>query len=133
MSKQDLEQNLRQFPRIPKEVTIGVSELTYPLSAKTKELGRSKNICPLGICFRSGAMFSPKTTLTLTINLPGWHNHKQNLSFKLDETAIGKPLTVLAEVVWSKESDDGTDFETGVTFIDIHDDDYQSLQKSLGL
>ena len=124
---------LREFPRLPKEATIGVNELSYPVSSEAKELGRSKDICPIGICFRSTTKFKPKTILTLSIHLPGWQSHKKNLSFKLDEKALGKPLNVVAEVVWSKTSDDGSDYENGVKFIDIHDDDYQSLQKSLGL
>ncbi|MEN8258236.1 MAG: PilZ domain-containing protein [Thermodesulfobacteriota bacterium] len=133
MTTQDAENKSRRFARLPKEATIGVSELTYPLSPQSKDLGRSKDISPVGICFRSATMFAPNTTLTLSIHLPGWHIHKKNLSFKLDDSSVGKPLTVLAKVVWSKPSDDGNEYECGVVFIDIHDDDYQSLQKFLGI
>lgn len=133
MKKDNLKNNLRRFPRLPKEATVGLSQLSYPLKPEAKELGRSMNICPIGISFRSPSLFTPKTILSLSIHLPGWQNHKQNLSFKLDDASIGKPLVVLAEVVWSHPSNDGTDFESGVKFIDIDEDDYQSFKASLGL
>lgn len=121
----------RQFQRRLKEVTVEVSELKYPLEKEATEITNIKDISPTGICFSSAILFKPKTILTATIHLAGWQRHKKNLSFMLDDTAIGKPLTVIAEVVWSKKERKKKSYEIGLKFTDINDDDYQALKKFL--
>lgn len=129
MKKSD--EDSRQFKRLTKEVTVEVSELKYPLSTEASEVTSSKNISPKGICFSSSTPFEPKTILTANIHLTGWQRHKKNLSYLLDEEAHGKPLTVIAEVVWSRKNENDANYEIGVRFHDIHDDDYQALKKFL--
>lgn len=131
MSKKKSDEDFRQFQRRLKEVTVEVSELKYPLKTEATEITRIKDISPKGICFSSSTLFKPKTILTATIHLSGWQRHKKNLSFMLDDTAIGKPLTVIAKVVWSKKEKGKKSYEVGLQFIDIHDDDYQALKKFL--
>lgn len=123
----------RKFDRLAKEVKVEISELTYPLKKEATAEAKIKDISPKGICIRSSTSFEPKTVVTATIHLAGWQRHKKNLSFMLDETAIGKPLTVIAEVVWNKKDEQKGDYEIGVKFLDINDDDYQALKKYMAI
>ena len=122
----------RQFPRLPKEVQVEVSELTYPLPTEPGEVVQSKDISAVGICFISSTLFKPGTILKVNIHLAGWQRHKKNLSVLLDDAALTKPLSVIAEVVWSKKSGTGKGNEIGIKFRDITDDDFQAIKKALG-
>lgn len=130
---QDNQGEFRQFPRLPKEVVVEVNELTYPLPAEPDEVVRSKDISAVGIRFVSSTLFKPGTILTVNIHLAGWQRHKKNLSVLLDDTALTKPLSVIAEVVWSKKSHIKSGNEIGIKFRDIADDDFQAIKKALNL
>ncbi len=121
---------IRQFPRFPKEVTVEVSELAYPLPTEPGEIVQSKDISAIGIRFISSTLFKPGTILTVNIHLAGWQRHKKNLSVLLDDAALTKPLSVIAEVVWSKKGGKGNDI--GIKFRDIADDDFQAIKSALG-
>jgi len=120
----------REFPRLPKEVSVEVGELSYPLSASTQEVAISKDISPRGVRFRCTSSYQAGTILTVKVNLLGWQRHKKNLAVILDDSEIGRPLSALAEVVWCRPGADD-DYEVGVKFVDISDDDYQALKKML--
>lgn len=132
MSKKITDQGSREFPRFPKEVKVEFNELTYPLPTRPGEIARSKDISPVGICFLSSAMFESGTLLTVNIHLAGWQRHKKNLSVLLDDEALAKPLSVIGEVVWSRNGENGQDNQIGVKFRDITEDDFQAIAKALG-
>ena len=132
MSDRKSTQNHREFPRLSKEVAVEVAELSYPLSAAAREVARSKDISPKGVCFASSSAFDPGTILTLKVNLLGWQRHKKNLAVVLDDREIGRALSALAEVVWCRPAAEG-DHEVGVKFVNIPDDDYQALKRTLTL
>ena len=132
MSKKKSEEESREFPRIPKEVSVEVNELTYPLPTEPGQVAKSKDISPVGVCFISSAFYKKGTILTVNIHLPGWQRHKKNLAVLLDDDELAKPLSVIAEVVWSKKGKKGEGSEVGIKFRDINEDDYQAMIKSLG-
>jgi hypothetical protein len=132
MSKRKPEDESRQFARIPKEVKVEVNELTYPLPKGPGEVVKSKDISPVGVCFVSPTLYKKGTILTVNVHLPGWQRHKKNLTALLDDDALAKPLSVIAEVVWSKKGKKGAGYDVGVNFRDINDDDYQAIIKALG-
>lgn len=121
--------DFREFPRLPKEVRVEVSELTYPLSTRPGEVVKTKDISAVGIRFTSATHFQPGAVLAVKIHLAGWQRHKKNLSVLLDDAALTQPLSVIAEVVWSREN--GDDSEIGIKFRDIAADDSQAIKKSL--
>ena len=131
MSKKNQDE-FRQFPRLPKEVQVEVSELTYPLPTEPGEVVQSKDLSAVGICFISSTLFKPGTILTVNIHLAGWQRHKKNLSVLLDDAALTRPLLVIGEVVWSKKGGQGQGNEIGIKFRDIADDDFQAIEKALG-
>lgn len=128
MSRDD-QDDIRAFPRLPKQVKVELKELAYPMPTGPGEEARSKDISPAGICCISSTPFEPGTLLTATIHLIGWQRHKKGLAARLDGSALTKPLSVVAEVVWSRKASDGTGHETGIKFRDIADDDYQAIRK----
>ena len=133
MSKKKTDNESREFPRLPKEVKIEVNELTYPLPTQPGEVARSKDISPVGVCFFSPTLYKTGTILTVNVHLAGWQRHKKNLTVLLDDEALAKPLSVIAEVVWSKKGKKGADNEVGIKFSDITEDDFQAIIKALGL
>jgi hypothetical protein len=128
---QNNQERFRQFPRFPKDVRVEVTELTYPLATAPGEMVRSKDISAVGICFFSATIFPPGTILTVNIHLAGWQRHKKNLAVLLDDAALGQPLSVIAEVVWSKKGAPAEENEIGIKFRDIAADDFQALKKIL--
>jgi hypothetical protein len=130
MSSSKSTQNVREFPRLPKEVSVEIGELSYPLSAAAREVAVSKDISPKGVCFICAADYKPGAVLTVKINLLGWQRHKKNLAVVLDDRELGRPLSVLAEVVWCRPGAENAN-EVGVKFINIPDDDYKALEKML--
>ena len=132
MSKKKPEDDSRQFPRLPKEVKVEVNELTYPLPKGPGEIVQSKDISPVGVCIVSPTFYKKGTILTVNVHLPGWQRHKNNLTALLNDDELGKPLSVIAEVVWNNKGKKGSGHEIGVKFRDINDDDYQAIIKALG-
>ena len=131
MSQQS-QNEFREYPRFPKEVQVEISELTYPLSTEPGEIVQSRDISPIGIRFTSPTQFKPGTILTVNIHLAGWQRHKKDLSVLLDDAALIKPLSVIAEVVWCRESSTERNHEIGINFRDIPHDDFQAIKKALG-
>lgn len=121
----------REFPRLPKEVAVEVSELTYPMPTEPGEVVKSVDISALGIRFISVTPFKPGTILTVNIHLAGWQRHKKNLSVLLDDGALTKPLSVIAEVIWSKKGVENKGNEIGIKFRDIAEDDFQAIKRAL--
>ena len=132
MSKKKTDNESREFPRLPKEVKIEVNELTYPLPTQPGEVAKSKDISPVGVCFFSPTFYKVGAILTINVHLAGWQRHKKNLAVLLDDEALAKPLSVIAEVVWSKKGAKGKENEVGVKFRDITEDDFQAIIKTLG-
>ncbi len=121
----------RKFPRIPKEVSINIKKLAYPLAEGPGESGTGKNMGENGICFSTQTSYEPRTMLSLEIKLTGWQHHKKNVSSILNHSKAKAPLTVIGEVVWSKKLMGRSGYEVGVIFVDIYEDDYKALKKHL--
>ncbi len=121
----------RKFPRIPKEVSIEVNKLSYPLPKKAETKGLGKDVGGGGICFAVSNWYEPKTPLILKIHITGWQAHKKLFSRVIDSTALEDPLTAIGEVVWCKKLSDDSGCEVGVKFSDIYEDDYKVFMKYL--
>ncbi|MCK5002055.1 MAG: PilZ domain-containing protein [Gammaproteobacteria bacterium] len=130
MPKNNKDITARECTRIPKEIQIEIKKVEYPLSNKSEEDGISKDIAKQGICFTTPTQYEPGKMLSLNMKINGWHRHRKGLktilSNELSETDI---LTVIAEVVWTKASADGNDYDIGVKFINVYEDDMIALEK----
>ncbi|MCI5157747.1 MAG: hypothetical protein D3906_04775, partial [Candidatus Electrothrix sp. AUS1_2] len=63
----------------------------------------------------------------------GWQHYLRTTSAIIDADTVSKPLTAIAEVVWSKKLRDNEEMYTvGVLFRDIYEDDLQAFKKYLG-
>lgn len=132
MTTQPKDHEKRQFLRLPREMSISVNRLEYPLSTKKGEAVISKNLSGNGICFLSPKQYEPNTLLDLKIDLRGWQQHLRNISAIVDTATLTKPLTAIGEVIWSKELPDGGGYEVGVSFKDIYEDDHHAFLKYIG-
>jgi len=131
MNKLSTGKEKRKFPRIPKDVSINIKKLTYPLPEGSGKSGIGKNIGENGICFSTPTPYEPKTMLSLEIKLTGWQHHKKNISSILDHSKVTAPLTAIVEVVWSKKRMSRSGYEVGVKFVDIYEDDLKAFKKHL--
>ena len=131
MNNLSTDKEKRKFARIPKEVSINIKKLTYPLPEGPGESGIGKNMGENGICFFTPTSYEPKTMLSIEIKLTGWQHHKKNVSSILDHSKAKAPLTAIAEVVWSKKLMGKSVYEVGVKFVDIYEDDLKALKKHL--
>jgi hypothetical protein len=115
----------REFPRIAKTVLIEASVLSFPLP-EIGQKGVISNISGGGICFTSPVSYAPQTPLNLKINLVGWQEYKKPFS-RLVDLSSGEPLTVIGEVVWCTEISDKPEYEVGIKFLNIYEDDHRAL------
>ena len=132
MNQPQASEDKRAFPRIPKEVSVQIKNLAYPLPEESREEGACKNIAIGGIGFTVPTPYEPKSLLSLKIFLRGWRHHIKNVSSIVDPSAATAPLTAIAEVVWSKQQSDVRKYEVGAKFLDIYEDDYVAFKKHLG-
>ena len=134
MTSAQTEHDQRNYPRIPKEVSVAVAKLEYPLPENVGEAATLKNIAEGGICLVVTTPYEPGTRLSLKINLKGWRRHVKSVASIIDDSAgivATTPLTAIAEVVWVTPASDGHNYEIGVKFLDIYEDEYNALKKYL--
>ena len=130
MSQQNKNITDRECSRIPRGVQIEIKKLEYPLSNESGEKSTTKNIAKRGICFSAPTQYKPGETLSINIRLKGWHRHRKRLTAILNsELSKADVLTVIAEVMWSKESTTINGCDTGVKFINVYEDDLVALEK----
>ena len=130
LSKHDKEPINRECTRIPKGIHLEIKKLEYPLSNNTEVDGTSINIAKHGICFTTPYQYDSGDMLSLSMKLNGWHRHRKGLTAILtDELSKTDVLTVIAEVVWSKESAYSSGYDIGVKFINVYKDDMIALDK----
>jgi len=123
----------RKFDRIPETVPITIQKIAYPLTdqAPVKAVGR--NISAGGICFAVPQSYEPGDLLSVKIRLTGWQRHKSSYAAVIDDDLALAPLTAVAKVAWCKALTGTPNFEIGVIFENIYEDDYQALKKYLSL
>ncbi len=121
----------RDFSRISKEITVDLSELSYPLKNEYVTAVSSKDISGGGICLETMDKFDPQTLLNLKIRIESLEGYKKPYSMILNKSKM-LPLTALAEVVWCNDFPNGQGYLTGIRFLDIYEDDYNALIKYLG-
>jgi c-di-GMP-binding flagellar brake protein YcgR len=121
----------RRFDRIPETVSITIQKIAYPLTDETPVNAVGKNISAGGICFAVPQSYEPDDLLSLRINLTGWQRHKSSYAAVIDDDLAMAPLTAVAKVAWCKVQADSSDYEIGVIFENIYEDDYQALKKYL--
>ncbi|OQX23186.1 MAG: hypothetical protein BWK80_27345 [Desulfobacteraceae bacterium IS3] len=122
--------NKRKFPRIDKKIPVEVNRLCYPLPLDPGESCVCKNISAGGVCFTISNSYEPGAVLSLKISIPGWQGYKKPFSFLVD-IASESPLTAIGEVVWCRQHSESSDYEIGIKFLNIYEDDYRALIKYL--
>ncbi|MDO9263538.1 MAG: PilZ domain-containing protein [Desulfosalsimonadaceae bacterium] len=120
----------RKYPRIPKRVPIQIQELTYPFSNTGGLKGMGKDISAGGVCFISATRFDPKMVVNLKIDISGWNQHKRPYSMVRD-IASEVPLSVIGEVAWCRPLSGSAEFEIGISFNNIYEDDFRALVRYL--
>ena len=127
-AEQPSSRDQRRFRRVSEQVSIDVNELTYPLPDNDGQPAEGRNIGEEGICFAIERSFAPGAVLSLKIRLVGWQRHKRSVAVLIDDDQAAAPLTVVAEVVWCRQTHSAPDrFEVGVKFLNIYEDDYRAL------
>lgn len=95
-------------------------------------IGYTSNVSETGLCFTTDELFNNGTVLQLVVELMGWQYYLRTTASIVDTQSITKPLTAVAEVVWSKKmTDQGEKYAVGVQFKDIYEDDLQAFKTYL--
>jgi hypothetical protein len=94
--------------------------------------GYTSNVSETGLCFITDELFKNGTILQLVVELIGWQHYLRTTAAIVDAESVAKPLTAVAEVVWSKKMDEaGEQYAVGVQFKDIYEDDLQAFKTYL--
>ena len=134
MTQAQTDHDQRNYPRLPKEFSVAVAKLEYPLPENEGEAAILKNIAKGGICFAVANQYEPGTRLSLKISLKGWRRYVKSVASIIDDSAgtvTTTPLTAIAEVVWANSVPNESGYEIGVKFLDIYEDEYNALKKYL--
>ena len=118
----------RQYPRISKKVPVHVQKLVYPFPDSQGASGTGRDISLGGIRFDSEIPIDPGTVVNLKIEIAGWNELKRPYSMMRDISSE-TPLSVIGEVVWCRRDPGSEEFEVGVAFNNIYEDDYRALVK----
>lgn len=131
MTPPDTSTEKRQFHRIPETVTITVKKIAYPMTDDAAVEGIGKNISAGGVCFAVPQPYEPGDLLSLQVNLTGWQHHKSSYAAVIDDALAMAPLTAVAKVAWCRAKTDTQNYDIGVTFENIYEDDFKALKKYL--
>ncbi|WP_446008388.1 PilZ domain-containing protein [Candidatus Electrothrix sp.] len=122
----------RKTPRLDKQVKLSIGRLQYPMTNVGMKTGYTTNVSETGLCFTTDELFKNGTILQLVVELMGWQYYLRTTAAIVDTQSIAKPLTAVAEVVWSKKmTDQGEKYAVGVQFKDIYEDDLQAFKTYL--
>jgi hypothetical protein len=121
----------RKASRIDKQVKLNVNKLQYPMTDTEVRTAVTNNVSETGLCFTIDELYKNGTMLQLVIELRGWQHYLHNTVFLVDAGTAAKPLTAVAEVVWSKKISDDQCYIVGVLFKDIYEDDLRAFKKYL--
>jgi len=93
----------------------------------------TKDLAETGLCFTTDEVYDNGTVLQLAIDLRGWHHYLHDTAVILDISTESKPLTAIAEVVWTQElpEEEEGEYNIGVRFKDIYEDDLLAFKKYL--
>jgi len=133
MTPKDNPNEKRQFDRLPETVAITIKTIAYPLTEEAPVRAVGKNISAGGICFAVPRSYAPGDLLSLAIDLTGWQRHKSSYAAIIDDDLALAPLTAVARVAWCKAQTGTPNFEIGVIFENIYEDDERALRKYLAL
>ncbi|MCI5178034.1 MAG: PilZ domain-containing protein [Candidatus Electrothrix sp. AW3_4] len=122
----------RKSPRIDKHVKLSISRLQYPLTNVEMKVGYTNNVSETGLCFTTDELFKNGTILQIVVEFMGWQHYLRTTTALVDAKSVSKPLTAIAEVVWSKKITDKEErYAVGVQFKDIYEDDLHAFKTYL--
>jgi hypothetical protein len=110
-----------------------VTRLQYPMTNLEAKSASTKNLSEKGLCFTANELYETGTILQLAVDLRGWQHYLNNIRSIVDTSSAYKPLTAVAEVMWSREltEEEGKGYEMGVQFKDIYEDDLMAFKQYL--
>ncbi|CAK8720511.1 PilZ domain-containing protein [Candidatus Electrothrix aarhusensis] len=132
MTDKKTEKCRRSSRRVNKQVKLSISKLQYPMTNVDVKVGYTSNVSETGLCFTTDELFKNGAILQLVVELVGWQHYLRTTAAIIDVQTASKPLTAVAEVVWSKKMTDNEEkYAVGVQFKDIYEDDLQAFKKFL--
>jgi len=120
----------RKIHRIPKQVPVSVTKLSYPMTTADGEPGLGTDISLGGIRFLSPVPYEIGAILSLKIELAGWQGYRKPHSLFVD-MAAEEPFSAVGEVVWCREPNERLAFEIGIKFVNVYDEDLRALERYL--
>ncbi len=121
----------REHPRVERQASLLVTKLQYPMTNLEAKPALTKNLAENGLCFTADEPYEPGTILQLAIHLQGWQHYLNSIIAILDAGTASKPLTAIAEVVWTQQLQGEDKYDIGVRFKDIYEDDLRAFKKYL--
>lgn len=116
----------RKYPRISRKISVDVQPLTYPFLGKPGKASRGTDIGGGGIRIHTTDFYKVGTVLDLKIHIVGWNAYKKPFSKVLD-ISTSEPFTAIGEVVWCKKISRASEYELGIKFINLYEDDFRAL------
>ncbi len=118
----------RKYQRLGKEFKVDVKKFVYPIRSQKVIKTTCINISPGGLLLRLREHFNVGDKLQLTLHIPGINKFHPSF-FKVFESSLNQSVIAVAEVV--RVDKRGWDYEIGVKFLDVYDDDWKALYKFL--
>jgi c-di-GMP-binding flagellar brake protein YcgR len=115
----------RQYQRIPVGATVTFQELTFSRDTESSE-SVYRDVSGGGLLLSSQREQPLGTLLKMEIHVPGWGKHQNHFGpvHELDQ----RPLVAIGQVVRVEAMDDGS-YELGIKFLNVYPDDQTALLK----
>jgi len=130
MTKENTAIEKRHFERIPSKIHLTLTQLKVSAEKSAGKNAISKDITVNGVSLISPERYSVGALLNVEICLEGWQLFLQTVLKRNDGNEI-KPLVAIGKVVWSQKLPGSSDYQTGVQFLEIEENDFAAFKKYL--
>ncbi|MFP4213928.1 MAG: PilZ domain-containing protein [Desulfohalobiaceae bacterium] len=125
-----MEQNRRQYARIPKNFRVELKELAFGSGGQQSIQTRCLDVSAGGLLLETSRSFSPGQKVQVRLYVPSLNRYHPSY-FKVFESSLDQSLLAVAEVARVEEKLPLKLYQLGIKFLDVYEDDWQALYRML--
>ncbi|MFP4392344.1 MAG: PilZ domain-containing protein [Desulfohalobiaceae bacterium] len=125
-----MDQERRQYARLPKNFRVELRELSFSASQKQAVQTRCLNVSAGGLLLETSRSFSQGQKVQVRLYVPSLNRFHPSF-FKVFESSLDQSLLAVAEIVRLEEKVPLQLYQVGIQFLDVYEDDWQALYRML--
>ncbi|MFO8031210.1 MAG: PilZ domain-containing protein [Desulfohalobiaceae bacterium] len=125
-----MNQDRRQYQRLPKDFRVELKELSFAASGHQAVQTRCLNVSAGGLLLETSRSFNLGQKVQVRLFVPSLNRFHPSF-FKVFESSLEQSLLAVAEVARVEEKLPLQLYQVGIRFLDVYEDDWQALYKML--